>query len=142
MKTWLLLLSICCTAQVLADDKVQTLIFTEKTEGNQSCISKITVAGDDNCKTADGKRGVCDGIDNCVCSKPDKHIEWQGSQITNFTVYFYSDTSPFDDNCKLQSNNQGKLKCRIKGPASGNYDYGVKVAGCQDFDPRIIIKQT
>ncbi|MBZ9611459.1 hypothetical protein [Rheinheimera maricola] len=141
MKIWLLLLSTCFAGLALANDKDQTLIFTEVTSGSQSCISAITVSGVDNCKTAEGKRGDCEGIVDCVCSKPAKHIEWQGGNIKNFTVYFYGDTSPFKDNCKLESNNQGKLKCRIKGDASGNYDYGVKVPGCDDFDPRIIIKQ-
>ena len=141
MKIWLLLLSACFAGQALASDKDQTLIFTEVTNGDQSCISAITVSGEDNCKMADGKRGDCEGIIDCVCSKPDKHIEWQGNNIKNFTVYFYADNSPFKDNCQLESNNQGKLKCRIKGDASGNYDYGVKVTGCDDFDPRIIIKQ-
>lgn len=141
MKIWLLLLSSCFTCQALASDKDQTLVFTEVTNGNQSCISAISVSGEDNCKTADGKRGDCEGVNNCVCSKPDKHIEWQGNDIKRFTVYFYADNSPFKDNCELESNDQGKLKCRIKTDASGNYDYGVKVTGCDDFDPRIIIKQ-
>ena len=142
MKIWLLLLSACFAGQALASDKDQTLIFTEVTNGDQSCISAITVSGEDNCKMVDGKRGDCEGIIDCVCSKPDKHIEWQGTKIKNFSVYFYTDESPFAANCKLESNNQGKLKCRIKDPAQGHYDYGVKVAGCEDFDPRIIIKQS
>lgn len=142
MKILLFLLCTCFTSLTLANDKDQTLVFTEITNGTQSCISAITVAGEDNCKLANGKRGDCEGVANCVCSKPDKHIEWQGTKIKKFTVYFYGDSSPFKENCKLESNNQGKLKCRIKGPADGNYEYGVKVAGCEDFDPRIIIKQT
>ena len=140
MKITLLLLSACFAGSALANDKDQTLVFTEVSSGSQFCISAIKVSGDDNCKMDDGKRGDCEDISNCACSKPDKHIEWQSENIKNFTVYFYNDTSPFPANCKLESNNQGKLRCRIKGDASGDYDYGVKVAGCEDFDPRIIIK--
>ena len=140
MKIWLLILNFCCSGLALASDKDQTLLFTEVSIGSQTCISDIKVAGEDNCKKPDGNRGKCEGIANCVCSKPDKHIEWQGNQIKSFSVYFY-DTSPFKENCTLDSNNQGKLKCRVKETSEGSYDYGVKVAGCEDFDPRIIIRQ-
>jgi hypothetical protein len=134
LATWL-------ASGVAANDKDQILTLVETAVANNICITDISVAGDDNCITADGKRGACEGIASCVCNKPDKHIEWQGTQIKNFSVYFYDDNSPFKDSCSLESDNQGKLKCRIKADAGGSYDYGVKVAGCDDFDPRIIIKQ-
>jgi hypothetical protein len=140
MKKMVIVLSMFCACAVLAEDKDQTLIITSKMVGENTCIADIDVSGHDNCKQADGKRGDCEDIADCVCIKPDKHIEWQSADISSYTVYFYNDSSPFKENCDLSSNTQGKLKCRIKGDASGHYDYGVKVAGCTDYDPRIIIK--
>jgi hypothetical protein len=139
MKTMLSIISLCWALSVAAaHDKDQALTIVA--DAAKNCIAEIVVTGDDNCKMADGKRGDCEGQPNCVCSKPDKYIEWQSSDIQSYTVYFYDDSSPFKPNCKLDANAQGKLKCRVKADAAGTYDYGVKVAGCDDFDPRIIIK--
>lgn len=140
MKVYLLLLCICWALPGLAADKDQTLTITSETIDGKVCIKEIVPPQDDNCKQANGGRDKCDGIKNCACGKADKHIEWQSPQISQYMVYFYAD-SPFKDNCNLSSNNNGKLKCRIKGDASGSYDYGIKVPGCADFDPRIIVKQ-
>ena len=139
MKTCVILLGLLWAVTALAADKDQTLVITATEVDGKTCITDIAVSGYDNCKQADGKRGACEGVSGCVCSKPDKHIEWESADISSYTVYFYTELSPFKDNCDLSSNNQGKLKCRVKGDASGSYDYGVKVAGCPDFDPRIII---
>lgn len=140
MKKYMLLFILAISAAVYAEDKDQTLVIVAESVDGKTCISGIDLQGHDNCKQADGKRGACDGIEDCVCSKPDKHIEWSSAEISSYTVYFY-DGSPFSDNCSLDSNSQGKLKCRIKGDTSaGNYDYGIKVAGCEDYDPRIVIK--
>jgi hypothetical protein len=138
MKLYLILLCLCFSAAAMAQDKDQVLVFETYIVDGKTCIENIVVDGDDNCKIAGGGRGSCEGIKDCVCSKPEKHIEWDSSTIANYTVYFYQ-ASPFKENCKLDSNNQGKLKCQIKGDANGNYDYGVRVPGCTDFDPRIII---
>jgi hypothetical protein len=140
MKKLIILLSLLCAFASVADDKDQKLTIRAATVDGKTCIADITVTGHDNCKMANGKRGDCEGIPDCVCSKPDKHIEWDSADISAYSVYFYDDSSPFKSNCNLDSNSQGKLKCAIKGDAGGTYDYGVKVAGCDDYDPRIIIK--
>lgn len=140
MKLYLLVLSLCWAGLVVAADKDQTLTIVSEVVEGQICIKDIAPPEDDNCKQADGKRGQCDGIKNCVCAKADKHIEWQSADISNYSVYFYNE-SPFPPNCDLTSNNNGKLKCRIRSDADGSYEYGVKVDGCDDFDPRIIVKQ-
>jgi hypothetical protein len=139
MNKMIILLTLVCSFAAFGNDKDQTLEIIATTQNGQTCIADILPPADDNCKHANGNRGACDGFKDCVCSKPDKHIEWKSAAIKNYTVYFYEDSSPFNDNCKLDSNNDGKLKCRIKGDASGTYQYGVKVAGCADYDPRIII---
>lgn len=141
MKNYVMILTLCVSSAVWAADKDQTLTFSEVASGDGYCITAINPPPDDNCKTDDGKRGACDGVLNCICSKADKHIEWQSSNISNFTVYFYQDVMPFKEGCNLDANGSGKVKCRVKGDASGNYEYGIKVDGCADFDPRIIIKQ-
>ncbi|MEH8017001.1 hypothetical protein MN202_07150 [Rheinheimera muenzenbergensis] len=140
MKLYLLILSLSWSGLIWAADKDQALTIVAEQVDGKHCIKEIAAPANDNCKQADGSRDKCDGIKNCVCGKADKHIEWQSADITDYTVYFYAQ-SPFKDNCKLTSNNRGKLKCRIKGDAEGSYDYGVKVPGCADFDPRIIVKQ-
>lgn len=140
MKVYVLLLSMLWATQILAADKDQTLTIVSAIVDGKTCIKDILPPEDDNCKQANGSRGKCDGTPNCVCGKADKHIEWQSQDIGLYSVYFYTD-SPFNDNCSLTANGSGKLKCRIRQDADGSYDYGVKVAGCSDFDPRIIIKQ-
>ena len=140
MKKYMLLLLLAISVAVYAEDKDQTLVIAADVVDGKTCISAISLQGHDNCKQADGKRGACEGIEDCVCSKADKHIEWSSADISSYTVYFYG-SSPFKEGCSLDSNSQGKLKCRIKGDTSaGNYDYGIRVDGCADYDPRIVIK--
>ncbi|MEW5682266.1 MAG: hypothetical protein AB1780_07780 [Pseudomonadota bacterium] len=140
MRMCLLMLCVCSFGQSWAADKDQALTIVSELVAGKTCIKEILPPADDNCKQADGGRDKCNGVTNCVCGKPDKHIEWHSADISQYSVYFYTD-SPFKDNCKLTANNNGKLKCRIRRDADGSYDYGIKVAGCADFDPRIIIKQ-
>ena len=140
MRMCFLILCICWLGQSWAADKDQVLTIVSEQVAGQSCIKEVLPPGDDNCKQADGSRGQCNGVLNCVCGKADKHIEWQSDDIGHYTVYFYAE-SPFKPDCDLTANSNGKLKCRIASDADGSYDYGIKVAGCADFDPRIVVKQ-
>lgn len=139
MKIYLVLLCLWFSSAVIAQDQDQTLQFKTETVDGHTCIASVLTPDNDNCKLPGGGRGSCEGIPDCVCSKPDKHIEWSGGEIEQYSVYFYQ-ASPFDGNCNLNSNSHGKLKCKIKADADGDYEYGIKVPGCADFDPRIIIK--
>ena len=139
MKTLLMFMILTGSYSLFAADKDQVLQIEAMPVAGSYCIVGIEPVGEDNCKENNGQRGQCEGIANCVCIKPDKHIEWQSADIKDYQIYFYGD-SPFKPNCNLESNTQGKLKCRIKNDAVQHYDYGVNVAGCEDFDPRIIIK--
>ena len=140
MRISVLILAICWLGQAWAADKDQALTIVSEVVAGKTCIKEILPPADDNCKQTGGGRGLCSDVKDCVCGKADKHIEWQSADISQYSVYFYND-SPFKDSCKLTANNNGKLKCRIRGDADGSYDYGIKVAGCADYDPRIIIKQ-
>ena len=134
-QTGLLIMLLFFCSQAVAGNKDQEINIVSVA----GCITELTPV-DDNCKQDDGKRGECEDKKNCVCAKPDKHIIWKSADKLQYTVYFYDAKIPFKSNCSLDADRKGTLKCKIKGDASGSYDYGVKVAGCPDFDPRIIVK--
>lgn len=120
-----------------ADKKDQTLTIMLNAAG---CVDQIKPPADDNCKTNNsGQRAGCGNSKDCVCGARDKHIVWQTDPKKAYSIRFY-DQSPFQPGCRLQANQNGKVQCLITSDASGEYDYGVTVEGCEEYDPRIVIR--
>ncbi|KKO50186.1 hypothetical protein VT06_01635 [Arsukibacterium sp. MJ3] len=120
-----------------AKDKDQTLTIQLNAEG---CIANIAAPTDDNCvDDENSNRQGCGALKDCACGAKNKYIAWQTEPEKNYSVRFY-DASPFHQNCRLQSNNAGMLRCRISRGAEGDFDYAITVEGCDEYDPRIVIR--
>lgn len=105
----------------------------------QSCVSDVLLRSPhDNCKEIDVFRGPCKNDRHCICMKPDKHVEWETSHGGNFEIVFKQE-SPFKK-CGPKSK-KGKLKCKLsKHAPEGDFEYDVKLEGCPEYDPRIVIR--
>lgn len=140
MKTILLpilLAGLLFSADTLAAKKDQTLTIALNADG---CIEAILPPTDDNCKSnGNGNRAGCGDTKDCACGARDKHIIWQTEPKKAYSIRFY-ESSPFQPGCRLQANRNGKLRCLITNQAEGVFDYAVTVEGCEEYDPRIIIR--
>jgi len=120
-----------------AKNKDQTLTIQLNAEG---CVAAIVAPADDNCEVAgNSHRAGCGTVKDCACGARDKHIVWQTEPKKAYSIEFY-DTSPFQPGCRLEANRNGMLRCLITADAEGEYDYGVTVEGCPEYDPRIVVR--
>ncbi|MDX1678991.1 hypothetical protein [Arsukibacterium sp.] len=104
------------------------------------CITAIEPPADDNCQEpGNSGRAGCGSTKDCACGARNKHIVWQTQPAKAFAISFY-DTSPFQPGCRLAANDNGMLRCLITADAEGEYDYGVTMAGCPEYDPRIVVR--
>ena len=140
MKTILLIIvlaGLLLSVDTLAAKKDQTLTITLNAQG---CIEAIVPPTDDNCKSnGNDNRAGCGNEKDCACGARDKHIIWQTEPKKAYSIRFY-EQSPFQPGCRLQANQNGKLRCLITAEADGNYDYAVTVEGCDEYDPRIVVR--
>ncbi|WNC71041.1 hypothetical protein RGQ13_12995 [Thalassotalea psychrophila] len=113
-----------------------------------NCVTSLSPSDKSSCATEfPGVTSPCEGKKDCVCTKKDKHIEWEfaeNSKKQNFTIDFKKG-SPFGENCKLASPNGNKIRCKIdkKGAAVSppSFYYSVTIAACaaEPYDPIIIV---
>ncbi|WP_371377481.1 hypothetical protein [Thalassotalea aquiviva] len=120
-------------------NKVKNQTLTVITDA-QNCATAVNNTSPDNCKAIYGDdRGPCKNKSDCVCSKKEKDITWVADRGQKIEIDFLAG-SPFKSSCELKSLDNGKVECKVKN--KGDFEYEVKVEGCEDkpYDPRIIVQ--
>lgn len=106
--------------------------------GAQCQVQAVFKGDHDNCKNHDAHgRDDCKKDSGCVCSRQEKHVSWEIEGKHKFSISFdQGSDNPFvqkgDHECKFKSNDNGKLRCRIKGKdvPKGMYRYSIHSPNC------------
>lgn len=121
--------------------------------GGKQCEVRAVFKGEhDNCKNDDAHgRADCSKESGCVCTRQEKKVQWSmdkgsdGKKEPFSIVFNQGSKNPFvekgSNECNFKSNDEGNLRCRVKGNdvPKGIYRYSVEVSHCKPLVTQIKI---